>query len=434
MDGCLASTGVGGDTADSFCTWPTSIRRARSAGGRATGRAVRADSRIASTTRTSSSPSWPSGSGSRSFRTQSEKYPQLAAEVIRALERLGRLLLADLELVLQRHAKHERRLDLDAALGPDDRVAVDRVADVADRELGQPVAGEAERDGHRVVQVLAGGRQLAVGAPGGDRERLGRLGLEQVPDGVDRVRPHVEHRPGRRPVLGPVVVRAHVLGEHRRERPDPAHLARAEQVDHGQRGRLEVQPVGDHQLHARPRRLGVEDLLALGDRDLHRLLEQHVDAGPQGGDGELGVPPVRRGDVDRVHLPAGQQGRELVVGVDRVGRHAPPLGHLGRLGRVAADQGRHDRVARVGHARHERLLGDVAQGDDAVADLLRRFQTEHALEAHRGTPEDGVTHPASGRGEPADGAMAGPLRGRSPRPARRAPARPAVLTTAAGGR
>src|SRR6187402_858044 len=51
--------------------------------------------------------------------------------------------------------------------------------------------------------------------PHTDRRDFSGLGSKQISHGVDRIRPHIRHRPGPEPILGAMVLPTHNLGETR---------------------------------------------------------------------------------------------------------------------------------------------------------------------------------------------------------------------------
>ena len=127
-----------------------------------------------------------------------------------------------------------------------------------------------------------------------------------------------------------------VIGVEAKRRLNQTHLADGAALD-------ELQHLGDLGVAAIHEGFHQEDLMALGSFDdghhlggvhAHRLLAYDVFARFGGFDGPLGVPWVRRGDVDRLHVWVGQQ--RLVAGVS--GRDAELVGKLvGLVLRAAAN-------------------------------------------------------------------------------------------------
>ena len=200
-------------------------------------------------------------------------------------------------------------------------------------------------------------------APGHD---LDRLRAKQVAYGIDGIRPHVRHRPGPEAMLGPVVGLGDMLREGGGEQPGAAQPAGADQADRLQRRGLEVQPISDQQLRA-GRLGGGGDGAAVVLAGGHRLFQQDMQPGLQGGDGELAVLPVRQGHVEGVELAAFDR-RMISVVMVGVG-DAVALAQGLRLLLVAGDDGGHLGVAGVGDAGHERRLADPPGADDGIAHL-----------------------------------------------------------------
>ena len=120
---------------------------------------------------------------------------------------------------------------------------------------------------------------------------------------------------------------------------------------------------------------------ALVGRDRHRLLAQHVHAGPGRADRVLGVHGVRQRDVDRVDL---LEARVVLVVASRRRRCGTCFDSAFELAAVVADQRADARIAPgVGERRQHRHLRDVAQSDDGVADdailTCRHQPTSHHL-------------------------------------------------------
>ena len=99
----------------------------------------------------------------------------------------------------------------------------------------------------------------------------------------------------------------------------------AHQVYGAQVHLLEVQAVGDHQLHAGSR-AGVDHLLAFLHGDRHGLLAQDVDARARRADGVLGVLGVGQRDVHGVHVLEARVVVLVPVGVLEVVAGAPGRG------------------------------------------------------------------------------------------------------------
>ena len=167
-----------------------------------------------------------------------------------------------------------------------------------------------------------------------------------------------------------------VVGERRGERAGLADGPARDQVRQLHHVGVLVHAVGDHQ-----RRAGAsgsrDHRLAIGDGVGHRLLQQHVDARFQGGFGEFTVAEHRRGHVDRVDVPAGQQVGEVVVAVHRdvVGHGA---GLFLRTGHHCGDLG----IGEAADRGNERLLGNLAEADDGETEstAVRRAGAGRVIE------------------------------------------------------
>ena len=116
---------------------------------------------------------------------------------------------------------------------------------------------------------------------------------------------------------------------------------------------------------------GGEQAVAVLQRRRHRLLEQHVLAGVEGGHADLRVQVVGHDDRDRVDVAAGEQ--RAVADVHRRRREIARGGSGGRLA-GAGDSGE-------GGARRGRDRGSVMAAPEAVAD-----QTEAHGEADTSRP------------------------------------------------
>ena len=141
-------------------------------------------------------------------------------------------------------------------------------------KVRQPFVGEAdERDG-ALVDVAA----VAPAGARGHRHHLRGLGGEQVADGVDRVHPEVVHGPAAEAALEPDVVLALEPGRDvRAERLRLPDVPAPHEFDRGERGRLEAEPVRDHQLHA-VRLARADHPAALVGGDGHGPFAEHVGA------------------------------------------------------------------------------------------------------------------------------------------------------------
>jgi hypothetical protein len=92
-----------------------------------------------------------------------------------------------------------------------------------------------------------------------------------------------------------------VLREHGREASQFAELACPRARDHLDGARFVMEPVRDHQLGT-ALLLRSDDLRCLVHAGGHRLFEQDMDTGFQGGNGILQMQEVGRGDIDRVDM------------------------------------------------------------------------------------------------------------------------------------
>ena len=147
-------------------------------------------------------------------------------------------------------------------------------------------------------------------------------------------------------------------------RGDAAHVPEVAALDEGaQHGGLRqvARPHGLHDQHARaPGGVGEGAGLRGGDGD--RLLDEHVLARGDRGEGDLGVAAVRGRHVDDVHLRVGDEG------VD--GAHGLVRAVLGREGSGPVDGAGADGDEALGGVRLQRpreLARDPAGADDAPA-------------------------------------------------------------------
>ena len=67
--------------------------------------------------------------------------------------------------------------------------------------------------------------------------------------------------------------------------------------------------------HDARRAAGLDDPVAAAERDLQRLLDDHVLARPRGGHGGLRMGPARRADGDDIHGRVGQQVVQRAAGL-----------------------------------------------------------------------------------------------------------------------
>ena len=100
----------------------------------------------------------------------------------------------------------------------------------------------------------------------------------------------------------------------------------------------------------------------------HGLFAQHVHAHAGGPHGVFLVEVVGQGDVHRIHLAAGQALLVLIVGVGLL--HAVFPGQRLQLRRIVGDERGDPAVPGVGEGGQHRDLGEIAQPDHGVADLL----------------------------------------------------------------
>ena len=136
---------------------------------------------------------------------------------------------------------------------------------------------------------------------------------------------------------------------------DLAQFAALDQPAQLQHGRVEPDVVV-HGEDLPARRARFDDLRRLARVHGQRLFADDVFAGPQRGQRHLAVEPVGRGDVDHVHVGAGQQ---LAVIGKRL-RDAQPGGGFG---------GQVGHVANGGHGDAQPAQGlDVNRTDEAGAD------------------------------------------------------------------
>ncbi len=143
--------------------------------------------------------------------------------------------------------------------------------------------------------ILDGGLDITLSA----RPDLDRIALEQVQDHRDVVHAEAPERVLVRPdraQVDPVAV--HVV--------HVAEVARIDQLAQLVHARVEAQQVADHQ-HPAAARDEVAQLVGLGGRPGHRLLDHDVLAGEDRPPGELEVGRHRRGEHDRAQLGVGQK-------------------------------------------------------------------------------------------------------------------------------
>ncbi len=114
---------------------------------------------------------------------------------------------------------------------------------------------------------------------------------------------------------------------------------------------------------------GADHLLALLLGDRHRLLAEHVDPRPRCCDRVVAVQVIRQGDVNGVHARCRQR-----LGILAVRSQVPDAvlpAEAGELHLVVGDEGRELAVlSRVREGGKDGRLGEPAQADDRVADLL----------------------------------------------------------------
>ena len=145
--------------------------------------------------------------------------------------------------------------------------------------------------------------------------------------------------------------------------PQTAKPARIHELFQRQGRRLEIFPVGGHQLHT-IFAAGVDDLLAFADGDSKRLLAKDVFARLGGAHGELHVRTVGSGDVHGFDFGVAQARVECAVSI-RAAR-AELRGEGFRFFRVAAHERSQLRAPGVSKARQNSALRDVPQADDRV--------------------------------------------------------------------
>ena len=158
------------------------------------------------------------------------------------------------------------------------------------------------------------------------------------------------------PVGGGVVLGRPVPLDARRRQQHASEAALGDEV--AQPNQLRLQSILEQHAEPDARALGRgHERLALRERDVDRLLHQHVQRLLRGGDSLVGVQRRRAADHHQVHRPVRQ---ELVVAGERAAAEA--RGERLGLGQVAAVEGgdaepRLERRARV-------RVGDVAAADE----------------------------------------------------------------------
>ena len=148
---------------------------------------------------------------------------------------------------------------------------------------------------------------------------------------------------------------------------DLADGAGANEIDGLEVGGLEVAAIGDHELDVGGF-AGGDHPLTLGDIDGHGLFAEDVLAGLGRANGEVGVHGVGQRDVDGVDSFVGDDGIEVVVGVDGGFGDSVVGGDAEGLVAMAADERRDLGVGGIADAGHEDG-GDAAEADDGVAGL-----------------------------------------------------------------
>ena len=140
--------------------------------------------------------------------------------------------------------------------------------------------------------------------------------------------------------------------------------------------RLDVEGVVDHHVVDGKRKFpffgGVDHLAGVGDAGGHRFFDDHVLAGFERGDGELGMGGVVGGDVDGIEIGIGDEGVAGVIpfeaecfgggaagGVDVGGGFQNGVGQFGEAAPVAGEPLFGDAV-----------FGDAAEADHAVLDFF----------------------------------------------------------------
>ena len=205
------------------------------------------------------------------------------------------MVLADGQRVAERLGIFIRRLGVDVALGADDAEIGDAVGVEAGGERREPIAVETQQARRHLVD-LRHVRSRAVDRRGEHRRRLR---AEHQARGVDAVDAEVVERAAAELALGADAARLGVHRERRAEVARLADLARANDVEHLEKQRLEVQAVGGHDLDVGL--LGrLDHAVALLLRHRQRLLAQHVLAGLGGAHHVVLVLGVGRADVDGV--------------------------------------------------------------------------------------------------------------------------------------
>jgi len=296
-----------------------------------------------------------------------------APDRVREREQLGRELIPlaiDLALgpVADRDRHHEvlgvvvGRLETEPALGADHLVARARGCPEAGGERGELVLREA----HHGLRHLAdlGEPLIRAGRAGG--EHLDRILAEEMTRRLDAIDTDVVEIAAAQLVIQPDVARLDVHRERRVEDPRLAKLPGTGPGDRRQVGGFEVQAIGDHQSDiVLLSRLDHAFTIFLGDR--HRLLAQHVDPRPGSPLGVLPMHAVRKRDVNRIDIAAGETAFIVVVGVTV----ADPVlaGELLQFDWIVRDErGQFGVSPRVRERRQYRRLRDVTEPDHRVAD------------------------------------------------------------------
>ena len=267
--------------------------------------------------------------------------------------------------------RRERRVDDEAVLGRG-HVDEDHAAGAVDPRFPDEVplvGGRAPVGADRAEHLVGPGKDRgdvvvdgaadrgavgedALGEDGVDaaRDALGRP--EEIGELADEIDAEVgdDAPPGLGAVEEPGGVHRPVMGEHGIGRADPADRAvRYEPLRLLHRRRESSK--GSAMKTRRERAAASRRRSGIGEARHHRLFDEHVLAGFEGADGELGVRGVRRGDDDRVDLRIGEEGVEVIVEPGAIAAHDLCRSGNGRANRRRRARARARRRSRESSAR-----------------------------------------------------------------------------------
>ena len=233
------------------------------------------------------------------------------------------------------------------------------------------------------VRALGGPRRIPRAEHGAHAHRA--TAGEEAHD-VDLVRGLAEHDAAAllgAQLLGPARAIEEIRVVERLDHAHAAEIAAPDQLARGEVGRVEAVAVPDDQVHA-GRGASRDHVVALGQRQRHRLLDQHVLAHCRGELRMRGMEAVGTGDVDRLHGGIGDQLLDACV------RSCAEIALELRARRLARVAGSNELDARIGAKGRQHQRERAAQADDAETD---RGGCHRVIAIGRGC----LTGPASAR-------------------------------------